>query len=130
MEELIQEAKTFFKEYNSLFDTGDMNEFSKRFTEPFLSVRPDGAIQSMLTNESASKFFVGVFSLWRKEGYKSFTTRDYTVTPIGNSAMLVTLTREMLGKDNQVIKEWRQSYNLVKKNNIWQVYVSTFHMAA
>lgn len=128
MEKLLQEAKEFFKEYSSVFDTGDMNAFSKRFTEPFLSIRPDGSIQSMPTNQSASEFFSKAYSLWQEEGYASFKTCDYTVIPIGGSATLVTLTWEMLDKNNQLIKEWRQSYNLVKKDNSWKVYASTFHI--
>lgn len=130
MEKLLDEAKRFFKEYRAVFDTGDMDEFSKRFAEPFVSIRADGTIQSMPTNESASEFFEHVSSLWKAEGYDSFRTRDYEVTPIGSSAMLVTLSWDMLDKDNQLIKEWRQSYNLVKQDDVWQVYASTFHIAS
>ena len=54
---MIEQAKLFFKNYNEVFDGGDMREFSKLFFEPFISVRPDGSVASMPTNQVAEKFF-------------------------------------------------------------------------
>ena len=125
---LIEEAQEFFREYGVVFDIGNMEVFSKRFAEPFLSIRPDGTIQSMPTNESAAEFFDTVFLSWKQERYSSFATRDYDVTPIGKEAMLVTFTWEMLDKNKELIRDWRQSYNLVKQYGVWKVYASTFHI--
>ncbi len=127
MSTLNQQAHDFFEKYQSTFDSGNMSAFAKLFSEPFISVRPDGTIQSMPTNESASIFFHYVKENWQQEGYSSFATKDFDVTPIGASSMLVTLTWQMLDRDNNLIREWRQSYNLLLRNNLWTVITSTFH---
>lgn len=126
-EDMVEEAKKFFDEYNTTFDSGDMVAFSKLFAEPFISVRPDGAIASMSTNEIAKDFFSDAFNTWILEGYKYFSTKDYIVTPIGRKSMLVTLTWEMLNVNRNFVREWRQSYNLLKIGNQWKVITSTFH---
>ncbi len=126
---MIDSAKDFFRTYNEIFDTGDMKAFSKLFNEPFISVRPDGSVESMATNQVAEDFFSKVLVLWKNEGYQYFSTKHYDVTPIGNKSMLVTLTWELLDKNRKLIREWRQSYNLLDQNNEWKVITSTFHAA-
>ncbi|NRA15268.1 MAG: hypothetical protein HRU04_07180 [Oceanospirillaceae bacterium] len=124
---MFEEAKKFFNAYNTIFDSGDMAAFSQLFAEPFISVRPDSAIASMSTNEIALNFFTDVLNTWKLEGYKYFSTKDYDVTPIGKKSMLVTLTWEMLNENHGLIREWRQSYNLLMVGNQWKVITSTFH---
>ena len=127
MNSFEKQAIEFFKEYQSIFDTGDMSTFSKLFSEPFISVRPDGNVQSMPTNKTASTFFSSVQKKWQEEGYSSFSTKDFKVIPIGANSMLVTFTWEMLDKEKKLIREWRQSYNLLSRNKSWSVITSTFH---
>jgi len=127
MKPLINQAIEFINEYQTTFDTKDMDAFSKYFSEPFISVRPDGTVQSMPSNESASAFFKTVLKQWQKEGYSSFSTKDFELTPIGSKSMLVTFTWEMLDSSKQLIREWRQSYNLLAKGDSWLVISSTFH---
>ena len=124
---MINEAKAFFKNYNTTFDSGDMFEFSKLFHEPFISARPDGSIAHMPTNEIAKEFFTKAQTSWEAEGCKYMSTKNYDVTSIGHNAMLVTLTWVLLNENREQIREWRQSYNLLKSNDQWKVFSSMFH---
>ncbi|KKD59255.1 hypothetical protein RN22_16905 [Grimontia sp. AD028] len=127
METTVEQAKEFFEHYQTMFDSGDMEAFSKLFAEPFISVRPDGSVQSMPTNKCALKFFSEVYDNWKAEGYSSFRTKDFQVTPIGKDSMLVTFTWVMLDDSQNAIREWRQSYNLLARSSSWVVITSTFH---
>lgn len=121
------DAEQFFAEYGRVFDTWDMEAFSKMFCEPFVSVRPDGTVASMPTNKVAQEFFETVLEVWKKEGYKTFGMRDFDVTPIGTNSALVTLTWELLDSAGDMIRDWRQSYNLLNTSDGWKVITSTFH---
>ncbi len=88
MDGLLVQAEQFFTHYGSIFDKGDMLVFSKFFTEPYISLRPDGTIESMPTNESAKVCFESELSRWTDEGYKRFLTKDYDISPIGRNSML------------------------------------------
>jgi len=50
------------------------------------------------------------------------------VSPIGERSALGTLVWKMLGRDGGLIREWRQSRNLVRVATGWQILVSTFHL--
>jgi len=127
LNELTIIAKEFFTKYRSTFDKGKMKEFSNFFNEPFISVRADGEIQSLHTHKDAELFFPQVIDAWKKEGYKSFTMCDFEVIKLGSSSVLVTFTWEMLDNNADLIRQWRQSYNLIKKDDSWKVLLSTFH---
>ena len=47
---------------------------------------------------------------------------------LGIKSMLVTFTWQMMDKNDAVIKEWKQSYNLIKKEDTWKIIMSTFHI--
>lgn len=123
-----EQAKQFFSQYGSTFDSWDMEKFSSFFNEPFISVRGDGKSIIMNTNNDAKVFFTSVLSKWKKDGYVKFFTKDYEVINLGVKSMLVTFTWQMMGKNNVVIKEWKQSYNLIKKEDTWKIIMSTFHI--
>ena len=127
MNEVTIEAKEFFTKYRTAFDKGNMDEFCMFFNEPFLSVRADGTIQSLATNKEAKDFFSKVIELWKKEGYQSFSISDFEVQALGKKSILVTFSWNMLNKDSHFIRQWRQSYNLVKEKSEWKVILSTFH---
>ena len=92
-----------------------------------MSVRADGTIQSLATNKDAEDFFPQVIEVWRKEGYHSFTISDFEVVKLGSTSVIVTFTWEMLDINASLIRQWRQSYNLLKNNGQWKVLLSTFH---
>lgn len=123
-----EKAKMFFREYGSTFDSWDMDKFSSFFHEPFISIRGNGKSVIMHNQSEAKRFFTRVLNSWKKDGYKKFQTKDYEVQNLGEESMLVTFTWQMINKDNVIIRQWRQSYNLVKYNNEWKIIMSTFHI--
>lgn len=127
MPNLLHEAHGFFKHYGEVFDSGDMQAFSTLFVEPFVSVRADGTVVSMPTHSVAESFFTLALRAWQKEGNRYFNAKDHEITPIGSNSLLVTLTWELLDAERKIIREWRQSYNLLKVSSDWKVLASIFH---
>jgi len=127
LNELTIEAKDFFTKYRTTFDEGNMKEFSTFFSEPFTSIRADGGIQSLPTNKDAELFFPQVIAAWEKEGYDHFSISDFEVLKLGLGSLLVTFTWNMLNDQGSIIRQWRQSYNLIKQDKQWKVILSTFH---
>jgi hypothetical protein len=111
----LEEAGTFFKRYTKFFDEENWPEFASLFHEPAMSVRGDGSVH--------------VLASWRKESYDTFSISDMHVLPLGTLSGLVTFTWHMNASDGKVIKQWRQSYQLVRANAGWRVLCSTFHVS-
>jgi hypothetical protein len=64
-----------------------------------------------------------------RDGCRSSRYGNLEVTRIGGRSILATLDWEQLREDGSVMRQWRQSYNLVRAGKGWQILVSTFHIA-
>ena len=130
MQNKHDQAIAFFQQYVTVFDSGDMARFVTRLAEPFASVRPDGRIQAMPDHQAARRFFEQARAAWVEDGYDHFATSDYEVVALGERSLLVTLNWAMLSQQDTVLRQWRQSYNLVKLDQVWKLAFSTFHSAS
>jgi hypothetical protein len=43
-------------------------------------------------------------------------------------ARFATLELQLKRRDGTVVREWRQSYNLIRPDDRWQIFVSTIHV--
>jgi hypothetical protein len=125
----LEEAGTFFKRYTKFFDEENWPEFASLFHEPAMSVRGDGSVHVLASKPETEAFFQKVSASWRKESYDTFSISDMHVLPLGTLSGLVTFTWHMNASDGKVIKQWRQSYQLVRANAGWRVLCSTFHVS-
>ena len=55
---------------------------------------------------------------------------DTEVVPVGQRSALATMTWKMLRADGNLMRQWRQSYNLVRLTEGWRILVSTFHLSS
>ena len=91
-------------------------------------MRGDGSIHSLQSREELARFFQGVADNYQKDGYAGGRFDELQVSPIGGRSALATMDWQMLRRDGSLIREWRQSYNLVREGSGWQILVSTFHV--
>ncbi len=124
---LFVELDQLFNEYARTFDSKDWGGFIAHYHEPALSIRGDGSQMLLTDRNEAKEFFQAVASKWASEGYEQFTTRERQVHQLGNLCALVTFVWEMRRHDGSLIREWRQSYEVVRRGVNWQVVMSTFH---
>jgi hypothetical protein len=93
-------------------------------------MRGDASIHCLQSREELARFFQGVADTYKQQGAHSGPFRDLQVVPIGERSALATMDWEMQRGDGSLIRKWRQSYNVVRVDNGWQILVSTFHLAA
>ncbi len=126
--ELTDEIRGFFEEYAEAFDSIDGNCIAALYHMPTVTMRGDGSIHCLQSREELARFFQGVADTYYKDGYRSGRFKDLQVTPIGERSALATMDWELQRADGSVIRAWRQSYNVVRVGNGWQILVSTFHV--
>jgi hypothetical protein len=126
---LVDEARIFLELYGREFDSADGTRIAELYHAPCVSMRGDGSIHSFQSQEELARFFQGVADAYRRDGYRTGRFSHLEVVPIGARSALVTVDWELLRADESVIRKWRQSYNLVRTGNGWQILVSTFHLA-
>ena len=124
----VGDARAFLEEYVRAFDSIDGTRIAALYHEPCVTMRGDGSIHCLLSREDLARFFQRVADTYHRDGYRSSRFSNLAVTPIGGRSTLVTVDWELLRQDGSPLRQWRQSYNLVRVGSGWQILVSTFHV--
>jgi ketosteroid isomerase-like protein len=126
--ELTSDVRAFFEAYNEAFASFDGHRIATLYHLPTMTVRGDGSVHCLRSREELARFFQGVADTYRSDGSAGSRFEELQVGPIGGRSALATLDWKMLRSDGSLIREWRQSYNLVRFGSGWQILVSTFHL--
>ena len=122
------EIQDFFEGYAKAFDSIDGNRIAALYHMPTVTMRGDASIHCLQSREELARFFQGVADTYYKDGYRSGRFQNFQVVPIGERSALATMDWELQRGDGSVIRAWRQSYNVVRVGDGWQILVSTFHV--
>ena len=124
---LEDDVRNFLESYNKAFASIDGARIAALYHSPCVTLRGDGSIHSLTSNDLAA-FFQSVASTYHREGFRDGRFKVLQVVPIGGRSALVTVDWELLREDGSLIRGWRQSYNLVRTKTGWHILVSTFHV--
>jgi hypothetical protein len=83
-----------------------------------------------LSGESLRGSSRGVLDTYKNQGLASTNMYDLMVVPIGDRSALASMTWKAVDADGSPIREWRQSYNVIRLADGWRILVSTFHLSA
>ena len=122
------EIHGFFEQYTKAFDSIDGNRIAQLYYTPTVTMRGDGSIHCLQSREELARFFQGVADTYYKDGYRSGTFKNLQVVPMGGKSALATMDWGLRRADGSIMREWRQSYNVVRVAGGWQILVSTFHV--
>jgi hypothetical protein len=125
---LSEEVRGFFEQYTKAFDSIDGNRIAALYYIPTVTMRGDGSIHCLQSRAELSRFFQSVADTYARDGYRSGSFKNLQAVPIGGRSALATMDWELRRGDGSIIREWRQSYNLVRVDSVWQILVSTFHV--
>jgi hypothetical protein len=123
----MQDMFDFFKRYQHEFDQQNWAHFAALFNEPAMSLRADGSVMVVPTHADGARLYESVSAAWRAEGYARFETENFEVLALGQDSRLVSFDWLMLSSGGELIRSWRQSYQLMRTKGDWQVFTSTFH---
>ena len=123
----MQDMINFFKRYQFEFDQQNWLNFAALFYEPAMSVRADGSVMLIPTHAEGARLYESVSIAWRAEGYERFEMENFEVLALGQDSRLVSFDWLMLSGHGELIRRWRQSYQLIRTQGAWQVFTSTFH---
>jgi hypothetical protein len=123
----VDSAKAFLDEYTAEFDTRDGLRISALYHAPCVTVRGDGSVHCFQSRDEIGCFFGRVADGYAKEGMHAGVYKNFNAVPIGGASVLATVDWEMLREDRTVIRQWRQSYNLIRTSEGWRILCSTIH---
>jgi hypothetical protein len=126
---LIGEIGSFYKAYAEAFHARSGTQIADFYYTPCISMRGDASIHCFQSRSETERFFQGVADTYYEEGLRRSETKNLEVVPIGGRSLLATMDWVFYRGDGTLLKQWRQSYNLVRVDGRWQILLSTFHVA-
>jgi ketosteroid isomerase-like protein len=120
-------VQSFLDSYVQAFLAIDGTRIAGHYNAPCVTVRADGSVHCLLTAEVQHAFFQTVAETYDREECRRWQYSALDVNPIGAQSVFASLDWEMLREDGSVIRRWRQSYNLLKRDADWRILASTFH---
>ena len=125
---LSGEVAGFFDDFVEAFGSFSGVRIATRYLVPGVAVRGDGSIQCLQSRAEVEGFFQAAVDSYRRDGCRGIRFKDLDVVPMGSRSVLGTVTWELLREDGSVLRQWRQSYNLVRVEASWQILASTYHV--
>jgi ketosteroid isomerase-like protein len=122
---LVAQISAFYQAYAEAFHARSGTQIADFYCTPCISIRGDASIHWFQSRPETEKFFQGYY----EEGLRRSEARNLEVVPIGGRALLATVDWVFYRGDGTLLKQWRQSYNLVRTDGRWQILLSTFHVA-
>lgn len=122
------EVTEFFDGFVEAFSSFKGARIAKLYHAPGVALRGDGSIECLQSRAEIERFFQTTLDGYYRNGCRATRYRDLDVVPMGSRSALGTVTWDLLAEDGRALREWRQSYNLVRVEDGWQVLTSTYHM--
>ncbi len=126
--DLAADIHEFFDDFVRAFCTFDGTQIAARYYVPGIALRADGSIQVMQAQSEVERVFEAAVAGYHREGCRGIRFKDLDVVPMGERAVLGTVTWELLREDGSVLRRWRQSYHLVRAEAGWKIFASTHHV--
>ncbi len=126
--QLSDQVSKFFEDYNRTFEGRDGAAIAMFYHVPSITMRGDGSTRCFQSREELASFFQPVAEGYHREGNQGGGFRNLVVQPIGGRSVLATMDWHMMRADGSPLRHWRQSYNLLRVDGRWQIFVATFHV--
>lgn len=125
---LIAEVRSLYTAYADAFHARSGTQVADFFYTPCMSMRGDASIHSFQTPAETARFFQGVTDTYYEEGLRRSEFQNLQVIRIGGRSLLASMDWIFYRGDGTLLKQWRQSYNLVRVDGRWKIVMSTFHI--
>lgn len=124
---LETEITDFLERYGDAFNRVAADEIAEMYHLPSLTVRGDGSVHVFTAVADVRDFMGTVAKTYHDEGNRAGSFDELSVLPIGGQSAVASLRWTLRRDDGTPIREWRQTYNLVRSKGSWQFLLSTFH---
>ena len=121
-------VSAFFDLFVDAFRSFNGARVAELYSVPVVALRGDGVVQLLQSRSEIERFFQAALDRYHRDGCRTCRCKDLDVVPLGSRSVLGSVTWELLSQEGHVVKEWRQSYNLVRVETDWRVFASTYHV--
>jgi hypothetical protein len=119
---------SLLEKYRIAFDAADAEKIADCYHAPSVTVRGDGSFHLFDQRENVVEFMGAVARQYHDEGMANGVYSNIEIQMIGSACALVTVDWALMKDDGSMLRQWRNSYNVIKSGDECLFYVSTFHI--
>ena len=116
----------YFRAYASAFDEFDADRIASFFECPCMMVNGEYSA-SLTTNEAILNSMRSVLQYHRASGYKRAVVSDFDITVQAENLAIVRVCWRIYDRDDALLWNWMNTYNLTDYGLGWKILVSTTH---
>jgi hypothetical protein len=120
-----EELTRFIEAYRDSFSHGP-SAIAQFYAEPCVTARMDMVGVSPTRNDT-ERLFAEVDANYRARGFTHGDILGMDIRPLGSSSALVTVQWSYRGACDELLWKTTFSYNLYRRDGIWQILVQTMH---
>ncbi|MFV1872153.1 MAG: hypothetical protein ACMZ64_02340 [Oleiphilus sp.] len=124
---MLEDIKTFFDKFVEDFSTFDGKLIASRYLAPYTAVSRDGDLWLCSNAQELVEYFQSLLDRHASQGVVRCKYEDLDCSSLGSNCFLATVTWTMLAEGDEVVSNWRESYNLINTPTGLKVYTSIDH---
>jgi hypothetical protein len=118
----------FFESYRAAWEQRDLRTFLTMYDRPMLTLRLDGSLHCLREEAEFQTFFSAALVSYEATGYETAELSVDRTATAGRTAAVVDVTWTLRRAPNEVVKLFRQTYNVRTTPDGWKIYASTQHI--
>jgi hypothetical protein len=122
-----QSIRAFFEYYLVAWERRDIDTFLAMYDRPMLTLRFDGSLHCLREEAEFRTFFSAALDGYVATGYETADLSVDRIASAGRTAAVVDVTWTLRRAPNEVVKQFRQTYNVRTTPKGWKIYASTQH---
>ena len=124
---MSDDIKVFFDRFVEDFPSFSGKVIASRYIAPYTVMSSDGDIWQCNEPSDVEEYFQSLLDKHSSEGVLTCKYDDLEYSAIGNRCFLATVSWTMMGAEEKVISNWRESYNLLRTDFGLKIFTSIDH---
>jgi hypothetical protein len=120
--------RAFCESYRAAWERRDLEAFLAMYDRPMLTVRLDGSLYCLREEAEFRAFFAAALDGYVATGYETAELSVDRIAHAGRMAAVVDVTWILRRARNEIVRQFRQTYNVRTTSGGWKIYASTQHV--
>jgi hypothetical protein len=123
-----ESLRHFMESYRVAWERRDLEAFLPMYDRPMLTLRLNGSLHCLKAEADFREFFSAALDGYVATGFEKAELAVDRIAPAGRTAAVVDVTWKLRRAPNEVVKQFRQTYNVRTTPGGWKIYTSTQHI--
>lgn len=122
----MEDVTDFFARYAELYMASDVDAISAMYEDPFFAVR-DGRAIYLTDRKAVRDHLAELMDAYQRAGASRADIAGVEVVSLGASSQSVTVHWLVVGESEEVLKDFRTTYQLLRDGTGWRILSYTNH---